>query len=941
MSVEPLDFERIEKKWQEKWEKEHVFDATPDEREKFFLNIPYPYMNGFLHIGRLFTYLRGEVLARYKRMKGYNVLFPFAFHCTGSPIVNAARRIANGEQKQIAILRNMGVEDELIPRFADPEFWTQYFPEKTTEHLKSMGMSIDWRRSFITTSLNPHYDAFIKWQFRKLKEGNFVIKGAHPVIWCKECQNAVSDHSRLEGEGETPQEFTLLKFAFGDGYIIAATLRPETVYGQTNIWVDPDYEYVRARVGGEEWIISRECAEKLSDQEKDVEVIGSVKGRELIGHTARAPAIEKNIIILPSAFCDPCKGTGIVTSVPSDAPDDWIGLHDLQNDPEELEKYGLSHEDIASIEPIAIIRSKGWGPLPAKEICEKMGIESQLDREKLTKAKKEIYKSGFYTGVMNDNCGEYAGMSVEDAKEAIKQMLIDQGRADKMYEPSGEVVCRCLSPCTVKIVRDQYFLAYGDPEWKEKTHQALDRMELYPPLIRKQFEYVIDWLNNWACTRKVGLGTTLPWDEEWMIESLSDSTIYMAYYTIAHKIDEIDPADVDDAFFDYVFLGIGSAKDVASRIKKDASFVEGLRDEFNYWYPFDLRTSGKDLIQNHLTFCLFNHTAIFPPHHWPRAMGVNGWLMIDKEKMSSSKGNVYTSCDVCERYGTDVVRIGLMYSGEGVDDPNWETSFVETMGEKLSSWYHFATTMYGTGRRGEMQFIDLWFETVMLSIMKDVEEALEGMMYRSAIQRGYFDLHRALKWYQRRTADHHCELMDRFIEVQTQILSLFCPHVAEEIWEAIGMDGFISVSEWTSPWKAPDETMIYAEEFLKSVIDDIKEIIRVAKIEQPSNVYIYTSPQWKWEAARVAQEEGDMKSAMARLMQDEDMRKHGKKVSKFLASVMKHKSAAHDIDECGILNEAKQFIETEVGAPVTIDSDYDPESKREHAQPGRVAIYIE
>jgi leucyl-tRNA synthetase len=183
--------------------------------------------------------------------------------------------------------------------------------------------------------------------------------------------------------------------------------------------------------------------------------------------------------------------------------------------------------------------------------------------------------------------------------------------------------------------------------------------------------------------------------------------------------------------------------------------------------------------------------------------------------------------------------------------------------------------------------------------------------------------------------------MDRYIEVQTQILSLFCPHVAEEIWEAIGKEGCISVAPWISPWKDPDESMIFAEEFLKGVIDDIKEIIRVAKIEQPSNVYIYTSPQWKWDAARIAQEEGDMKAAMARIMQDEGMRKHGKKVSKFLASVMKHKAALHDIDEEGILNEARAFIESEVGAPVSVNADYDPENKKEHAQPGRVAIYIE
>ena len=936
-----LDFNEIEAKWQARWAEARLYEANPDDREKFFLNIPYPYMNGFLHIGRLFTYLRGEVLARYKRMNGYNVLFPFGFHCTGSPIVNAAKRIADGEEKQTSILRKMGVEEELIPQFSDPVFWTEYFPEKTAVHLRDMGMSIDWRRSFITTSLNPHYDAFIRWQFEVLRERGYVIKGAHPVIWCSCCENAVSDHSRLEGEGETPQEFTLLKFRRDDGtYLIAATLRPETVYGQTNLWVDPDVEYVRAEIDGEEWIVSRACAGKLADQEKNVRVTGTVRGSVLVGTRATAPVIDRPLLVLPSAFCDPEKGTGIVTSVPSDAPDDWMGIYDLQHDPAMRERYGLSEDEVAGITPVAIITSRGWGPFPAVEICTKMGIRTQNDREKLTKAKKEIYKSGFYTGVMNENCGTYAGMSVEEAKANIKEMMRGFGLADIMFEPSGEVICRCLTKCTVKIVRDQYFMAYGDPEWKALVHRCVDQMAFFPELIRKQFEYVVDWLNNWACTRKMGLGTSLPWDDAWMIESLSDSTIYMAYYTVAHRIAELDPSRLGRAFFDYVFLGEGTVEEAAVSAGTTPALVQGLHDEFEYWYPFDLRTSGKDLIQNHLTFSLFNHTAIFPERHWPRSMGVNGWLMVDKEKMSSSKGNVFTSDDMRRRYGADVVRISLMYSGEGVDDPNWETNFAETMGDRLSSWHAFALEYYGKGR-DDTRYIDRWFETVLVALVGEVSEALENMLYRTAIQKGYFDLQRALRWYLRRTDEPQRDLMCRAIEVQTLLLTPFCPHTAEEVWEAIGKEGFASEAPWPRPWATPDQGMLHAEDFIKGVIDDIREIMRVARIEHPSGVYLYTSPAWKWDVMAVAAEEQDVKKAMARLMQSEEMRRQGKKVSKLLTSLLGSKQYLERMDEAEILTQAAVFISTEIGVPVYVDAPHDPESKKEAAVPGRVAIYIE
>jgi len=935
-----LDFNEIELKWQSRWDSEHIFEADPDEREKYFLNIPYPYMNGFLHIGRLYTYLRGEVMARYKRMKGYNVLFPFAFHCTGSPIVNAAKRVADGEEKQTSILLKMGVEADLIPKFANPEYWTEFFPRETKQHLQGIGASIDWRRSFITTSLNPHYDRFISWQFRTLKEKGYVVKGAHPVIWCSKCQNAVSDHSRLDGEGEIPQEFTLLKFRFGKDYIIAATLRPETVYGQTNLWVDPDQTYVRTKVDHEVWIVSEECANKLADQEKETELLERIKGIDMIGKSAIAPVIGKELPILPSMFCDPNKGTGIVTSVPSDAPDDWMGIFDLQNDEALRDKYGVCLDDVSCIEPIAIIESKGWGECPAVEICQKMGICNQHDREKLTKAKKEIYKSGFYTGVMNKNCGEYAGMTVEEAKDKIKEMMLKEREADVMYEPSGKVICRCLTECTVKIVRDQYFLAYGDPEWKALAHEALDNMGFYPEVIRKQFEYVVDWLNNWACTRKLGLGTNLPWDENWMIESLSDSTIYMAYYTIAHLIKDIDPEKLDDQLFDHVFYGEGDSKEIGKDRGIDPSLIDKMRSEFLYWYPFDLRSSGKDLIQNHLTFCLFNHVAMFPKEHWPKNFGVNGWLMIDKEKMSSSKGNVFVTKDIHEKYGADVTRFALMYSGEGIDDPNWETNFVETMGDRLITWYNFALENYGRGRE-KFQYIDGWFESTILNILKDVNGHFEAMEYRSAIQKGYFDMHRALKWYLKRTSEPNRDLISRFIEVQTKILSPYCPHIAEEIWENIGKEGFISLSEWPMPWKEPNEKMILSEEHIKDAIDDIREILKVAKIENPETIYIYTTPEWKWKVVEVATEFQDTKKAMPALMKDEEMRKYGKKVSKFLANVIKDRLFMERVDEKSILSEASGFIASEVGAKVLIDDEHDPENKKDVAIPGRVAIYIE
>lgn len=160
-------FHAIERKWQSKWAEAKIFEAeAAPGKPKFFANFPYPYMNGKLHIGHLYTFLRAEIFSRYKRMQGYNVLFPFAFHCTGTPIVAAARRIKEKEEKQVKILKDMNIPDSEIKNFEDPLYWIEYFPKAAKSDLQSLGAAIDWRRSFRTTDVNPPYSKFIEWQFK-------------------------------------------------------------------------------------------------------------------------------------------------------------------------------------------------------------------------------------------------------------------------------------------------------------------------------------------------------------------------------------------------------------------------------------------------------------------------------------------------------------------------------------------------------------------------------------------------------------------------------------------------------------------------------------------------------------------------------------------------------------------------------------------------------
>src|SRR3989344_4324411 len=473
-----MDFKKIEKKWQDKWEKEKVFEANLDKkRKKFFANAPYPYVNGFLHIGHMYTYLRTEAFARYKRMQGFNVLYPQGWHATGSPIDNAAKRIKENEPKQIKLMKEMGIQDKDIKKFSDPEYWVKYFPPENKKDFQNLGLSIDWRREFYTTELNPYYDKFVRWQFNKLKEKNYVIKGKFPVVWCPKDNTIVQDHSRIEGEGETPQEFSLVKHKLEKNkYIITATVREDTILGITNLYINPNIEYVEIETKGERWIVGRPIIERLKDQDYKIKKIGNVKGIDFVGKKVEIFGGRK-VLILPATFLNPEFGTGIVHSVPSDSADDLISLYDLQNQMAQNAQFQLNAEKVKAIRPIAVLKTQGYSDIPAEDFLRKYNVQSQNEREKLEKIKKELYKLSHYSAAFNHLYQKafsknLENVSVEKGKEIIKKELIQTGWAVPYYELTGKVVSRYLNECIVKIVDDQWFLAYGNERWKKQVHQA-------------------------------------------------------------------------------------------------------------------------------------------------------------------------------------------------------------------------------------------------------------------------------------------------------------------------------------------------------------------------------------------------------------------------------------------------------------------------------------
>ncbi|MEM2025654.1 MAG: class I tRNA ligase family protein, partial [Desulfurococcaceae archaeon] len=262
---------------------------------KYFITVPYPYANGPLHIGHGRTYTIGDVIARYKRLRGFNVLFPMAFHITGTPIIAFSEMISRGDSRIVSMYRDYikmylgeGEDvDKVLESFRDPLNLATFFADRIQKDFEELGYSIDWRRRFHTGELT--YNKFVTWQFYRLLEKGLITRGDYIVTYCLL-------HAQPEGEDDIQDadvnpveiiEYTAVKFKLIDAekvYLLAATLRPETLFGVTNVWVHPDVNYVFCEYNDEKYILSERALVKFAHQHPDekIKVISHIKGKELL-----------------------------------------------------------------------------------------------------------------------------------------------------------------------------------------------------------------------------------------------------------------------------------------------------------------------------------------------------------------------------------------------------------------------------------------------------------------------------------------------------------------------------------------------------------------------------------------------------------------------------------------------------------------------------------
>jgi leucyl-tRNA synthetase len=438
----------------------------------------------------------------------------------------------------------------------------------------------------------------------------------------------------------------------------------------------------------------------------------------------------------------------------------------------------------------------------------------------------------------------------------------------------------------------------------------------------------------------------------------------MAFYTINKHIKQYDikAQMLTKEVFNYIFHETGNIKEIASQSGISTEVLEEMRKEFLYWYPVDLRVSAKELVPNHLTFFIFHHVALFPQKHWPKAIGVNGMLMIEGKQMHKSKGNFVTTKNSIEKYGADATRCALMLGAEGMDDPDWRSENVKDMRNKVESFYNFAKKIIKNSESSENGHLEKWLMSTLQHRIFTVTGNFEEMKTRTSLEIALFEIWNDFRWYIHRKGEAKRKILKEALKTWLKLLAPFAPHICEELWSEMKEEHFISLAEWPqAKEELTDERAEEKENLIKEIIEDTLNILKATKVT-PQKICYYTASPWKWRVYLSVLEKskhGEVKlnEIMREFTAEDDLKVKLKEVAKFAAKVvqemgkMSEKRRANLLEigtlkEKEVIEEAKDFLAGRFEARIIVYSEnekkrYDPKLKATLSMPCRPAIYIE
>ncbi len=956
-----MDPERA-KRWQTAWAQAGLsVGRRAPGRAKFYALIAYPGASGFLHVGHLRSYAYADALHRYHRALGESVLFPFGLHASGLPAVTWARKIRARDPIVVRTLEDAGVPPAVWPALEEPEEAARFLGDEYRRLLPQLGTLVD-DTTYVTT-IDDDYRRFIGWQMRTLAAAGEVVQGSYFASVCPVCGPVAVDTSETDldsgGDAEVVR-FVLVPFALEDGRtLLAATLRPETVFGVTNLWLAPDEELAVWHLGSAEFLVAKSGADHLVEQHGG-RLGHAVAASELLGRSVRVPLADRSVPILSSALVDPEIGTGVVMSVPAHSPADAAGLRELPA--EQRAALGappvlieISRESALTASEEALVDGEGT---PAERALVATGVRSLGDVRALEEATERLYRLEFVRGRLV--VGPLAGRSVREAREEVGKRLAGSGGPGELQEFSKPVICRNGHRVIIRRVHDQWFLRYSDPEWKARTLAGVARLATWPREYGRELPGIVEWFADRPCARKgPWLGTPLPMDPEWVIEPIADSTFYMAYYIVRRFVRSgaLAPVQLTDAFFDYVFRGTGPGEPSVPR-----ALLEEVRQEFLYWYPLDINMGGHEHKSVHFPVFLYAHARLLPPELAPRSIYVNGWITgpsggkLSKKEVTL-KGLIPPIQGALERWGPDALRLYYVSAASPSSDIEWNSGLVDAARERLAEIERLVRESRGTGN-GPPE-LDDWLLSRMHGIVARVRAGFDETDLRPVTEEVYFGIPALLRRYYARGGAAG-DATDRVGRAWTILLSPITPHVAEEVGEGrfptlVAQLPFPSADEFRP---APDAEA--REAYLDRVEEDLRAVLRPAQERHeptPTEAIFYLAEPWKalveaWMRESIsAGETPTVRAVMQRAEGHPELAAFRREIPRYVERVApllrsERPDPGPAVDEAATLRSAEGYLSRRLGfgsLRVLRESEAahdDPRNRRERSRPGRPAFYL-
>jgi len=726
------DFAAIEKKWQRIWEEKKCYAAVNgSEKPKYYVLIEFPYPSGEgLHVGHPRPYTAMDIVARKRRMQGYNVLFPIGFDAFGLPTENYA------------------IKHKMHPREV-----TKRNIARFTEQLKMLGFSFDWDRVIDTT--DPEYYKWTQWIFLKFFEKGLAYKAKMPVNWCTSCKCVLANEEVVDGVCERcgsevirkEKSQWMLKITeyaerllndldevdfiervkvqqrnwigrstgaevdfdttAGDKLRVFTT-RPDTLFGATYMVIAPEHELLKSWLprleNREEVIAYQEAAARKSDFER-TELAKEKTGIELKGVRAINPVTGEEIPIFTSDYVLATYGTGAIMAVPGHDERDW----------EFAKKFGL----------------------PIIEVVKGGNVEEAAYTE-------------IENGVMV-NSGFLNGLSVEDAKAKIIEWLTAKGigKAKVNYKLRDWVFSRqrywgepiplvyCEKCGWVPVPESELPVLLPEVESYETTDTGESPLALME-----------DWVNT-TCPKCGGAAKR---ETDTMPQWAGSSWYYLRY---------MDPHN------------------------KEALVGE---DAIKYWNRVDWYNGGMEHTTLHLLYSRFWHKFLYDlgvvPTSEPYAKRTSHGMILGEggEKMSKSRGNVINPNDIVNEFGADTLRLYIMFIGDFEKAAPWSSTAVKGCKRFLDRVWNLAEKVIDLPDEGYTP----QNETAIHRTIKKVGEDIENLKFNTAIA--------SLMSLVNEFSDKGCNKSD--IKLLLQLLSPFAPHIAEELWERLGGEGFCCQQPW-------------------------------------------------------------------------------------------------------------------------------------------------